>query len=49
MNTMVFTHIPSSLCLLAAMFAPGVEGALSLLLEHVLLELIRESASPTRG
>lgn len=31
-NTMVFTHIPSSLCLIAAMFAPGVEWALGLLL-----------------
>jgi hypothetical protein len=24
-NTMVYTHIPSSLCLIAAMFAPDVE------------------------
>jgi len=31
-NTMVFTHIPSSLCLIAAMFAPGIEWALGLLL-----------------
>lgn len=31
-NTMVFTHIPSSLCLIAAMFAPGVEWAMGLLL-----------------
>ncbi|WP_144187127.1 MFS transporter [Elioraea rosea] len=31
-NTMVLTHIPSSLCLIAAMFAPGVEWALGLLL-----------------
>jgi MFS family permease len=31
-NTMVFTHIPSSLCLIAAMFVPGVEWALGLLL-----------------
>jgi MFS family permease len=31
-NTMVFTHIPANLCLIAAAFAPGVEGALVLLL-----------------
>jgi len=31
-NTMVFTHIPSSLCLIAAMFAPDVGWALGLLL-----------------
>ncbi len=31
-NTMVFTHIPSSLCLIGAMFAPSVEWALGLLL-----------------
>ena len=31
-NTMVYTHIPSSLCLIAAMFVPGVEWALGLLL-----------------
>jgi MFS family permease len=31
-NTMVFTHIPSSLCLIAAMWAPAVEWALGLLL-----------------
>jgi len=31
-NTMVFTHIPSSLCLIAAAFAPSVEWALALLL-----------------
>lgn len=31
-NTMVFTHIPSSLCLIAAAFAPSVEWALGLLL-----------------
>jgi len=31
-NTMVFTHIPSSLCLIAAMFAPGIGWALGLLL-----------------
>jgi MFS family permease len=31
-NTMVFTHIPSSLCLIAAAFAPDVTSALTLLL-----------------
>ncbi|MBR0671838.1 MFS transporter [Neoroseomonas soli] len=31
-NTMVFTHIPSSLCLIAATFAPDVSWALGLLL-----------------
>jgi MFS family permease len=31
-NTMVYTHIPSSLCLIAAAFAPSVEWALGLLL-----------------
>jgi MFS family permease len=31
-NTMVFTHIPSSLCLIAAAFAPSLEIALALLL-----------------
>ena len=31
-NTMVFTHIPSSLCLIAAAFAPDVTIALTLLL-----------------
>jgi MFS family permease len=31
-NTMVFTHIPSSLCLIAAAFSPGLEWALGLLL-----------------
>jgi MFS family permease len=31
-NTMVFTHIPSSLCLIGAAFAPSLESALALLL-----------------
>ncbi len=31
-NTMVFTHIPASLCLIGAAFAPGLEWALGLLL-----------------
>jgi len=36
-NTMVFTHIPSSLCLIAAAFAPSMESALGLLLARSLL------------
>jgi MFS family permease len=36
-NTMVFTHIPSSLCLIAAALAPTVEVALGLLLARSLL------------
>ncbi|MSQ52201.1 MAG: MFS transporter [Betaproteobacteria bacterium] len=31
-NTMVFTHIPANLCLIAAAFVPGVEAALALLI-----------------
>jgi MFS family permease len=31
-NTMVFTHIPANLCLVAAAFAPGLELALGLLM-----------------
>jgi len=44
-NTMVFTHIPSSLCLIAAMFAPGVEWALGLLL---LRSALSQMDVPTR-
>jgi MFS family permease len=36
-NTMVFTHIPSSLCLIAAAFAQSLDGALGLLLARSLL------------
>lgn len=36
-NTMVFTHIPASLCLIAAAFAPRMEWALGLLLLRSLL------------
>jgi MFS family permease len=36
-NTMVFTHIPSSLCLIAAAFASSLEAALGLLLARSLL------------
>jgi MFS family permease len=31
-NTMVFTHVPSSICLIAAAFAPNLAAALALLL-----------------
>ena len=37
LNTMVFTHIPASLCLIGAAFAPHVEWALGLLLVRALL------------
>lgn len=37
LNTMVFTHIPASLCLIGAAFAPGLETALGLLLMRSLL------------
>ena len=36
-NTMVFTHIPASLCLIGAAFAPSLEIALGLLLVRSLL------------
>jgi len=36
-NTMVFTHIPSSLCLIGAAFASSLELALGLLLARSLL------------
>lgn len=36
-NTMVFTHIPASLCLIAAAFAPRMEWALGLLLQRPLM------------
>jgi MFS family permease len=36
-NTMVFTHIPSSLCLIFAAFSPSMEIALGLLLLRALL------------
>ncbi len=37
LNTMVFTHIPASLCLIAAAFAPRLELVLGLLLLRALL------------
>ena len=36
-NTMVFTHIPASVCLIAAAFAPSLDWALGLLLARSLL------------
>jgi MFS family permease len=45
-NTMVFTHIPSSLCLIAAAFAPSAEWALGLLLVRAALS---QMDVPTRS
>jgi MFS family permease len=45
-NTMVFTHIPSSLCLIGAAFAPSVHWALALLLGRSLLS---QMDVPARG
>lgn len=46
LNTMVFTHIPSSLALIAAAFAPRLELALGLLLVRALLS---QMDVPTRS
>ena len=45
-NTMVFTHIPSSLCLIGAAFAPSLEWALGLLLVRAALS---QMDVPTRS
>ncbi len=45
-NTMVFTHIPSSLCLIAAAFAPTLETVLALLLVRAALS---QMDVPTRS
>jgi len=45
-NTMVFTHIPSSLCLIGAAFAPSLELALGLLLVRAALS---QMDVPTRS
>ena len=45
-NTMVFTHIPSSLCLIGAAFAPALEPALALLLVRAALS---QMDVPTRS
>jgi len=45
-NTMVFTHIPSSLCLIAAAFAPSLGWALALLLVRAALS---QMDVPTRS
>lgn len=45
-NTMVFTHIPSSFCLIGAAFAPSVEWALALLLARAALS---QMDVPTRS
>ncbi|MBX3670729.1 MAG: MFS transporter [Rhodocyclaceae bacterium] len=46
LNTMVFTHIPASLCLIGAAFAPALETALGLLL---LRSLLSQMDVPARG
>jgi MFS family permease len=45
-NTMVFTHIPSSLCLILAAVAPSIESALALLLLRAALS---QMDVPTRS
>jgi MFS family permease len=45
-NTMVFTHIPSSLCLIAAAFTPSLEWALGFLLVRAALS---QMDVPTRS
>ena len=45
-NTMVFTHIPSSLCLIGAAFAPSLEAVLTLLLVRAALS---QMDVPTRS
>jgi MFS family permease len=45
-NTMVYTHIPSSLCLIAAAFVPSLEGVLALLLVRAALS---QMDVPTRS
>jgi MFS family permease len=45
-NTMVFTHIPSSLCLIGAAFSPSIEWALGLLLVRAALS---QMDVPTRS
>ncbi|MDA0225334.1 MAG: MFS transporter, partial [Proteobacteria bacterium] len=45
-NTMVYTHIPSSLCLIGAAFAPSLELALALLLVRAFLS---QMDVPTRS
>ena len=45
-NTMVFTHIPSSLCLIAAAFTPSLEWVLALLLLRAALS---QMDVPTRS
>lgn len=46
LNTMVFTHIPANVCLIAAAFAPQLELALGLLLVRALLS---QMDVPTRS
>ncbi|MFZ4537220.1 MFS transporter [Propionivibrio sp.] len=46
LNTMVLTHIPASLCLILAAFAPGIELAIGLLFVRALLS---QMDVPTRS
>jgi MFS family permease len=46
LNTMVFTHIPSNICMILAAFAPSLEWALGLLL---LRSLLSQMDVPTRS
>ena len=46
LNTMVFTHIPASVCLIAAAFVPGLHAALALL---ILRSLLSQMDVPARS
>lgn len=46
LNTMVFTHIPANVCLIAAAFAPSLPAALGLLLARAMLS---QMDVPTRS
>ena len=46
LNTMVFTHIPASICLIAAAFVPNIYAALALL---IVRSLLSQMDVPTRS
>lgn len=46
LNTMVFTHIPASVCLIAAAFVPNLQAALALL---IVRSLLSQMDVPTRS
>ena len=46
LNTMVFTHIPASVCLIAAAFVPNIHAALALL---IVRSLLSQMDVPTRS